>query len=113
MRISPSSSILTGSRRIIHTAGDGSDLSRIKMKQLFLTSLAAEVKTLDLVDLPRLYAFVDASTSSVTNSPKLAKIPNLAELATDVRELLASKITMVTVPVGAYAPGSQPGAVDL
>lgn len=87
-----------------HGVGDGSDLSRIKMQQLFLTSLAAKVKTLDLVNLPRLYAFLDASTSSLTTSPKLAKIPNLAELASDVRELPASKITMVTVPVGAYAP---------
>lgn len=87
-----------------HGVGDGSDLSRIQMQQLFLSSLAAKVTKMDVRNVPRLYAFLDATTSSLTTSPKLAKLSNLVELARDSRDLRESKITMVTVPVGAYAP---------
>lgn len=87
-----------------HGSRDGSDLSRIKMQQMFLSSLAAKVTEMDVRNLPRLYAFLDATTSSLTTSPKLSKISNLAQLARDSRDLGKSKITMVTVPVGSYAP---------
>lgn len=87
-----------------HGVGDGSDLSRIKSQQLFLNSLAGTVKKMDVADLPKLYAFLNATTSSLTTSPKLGKIANLAELAKATRDLPESKITMLTVPVGEYAP---------
>lgn len=87
-----------------HGVGDGSDLSRIKSQQLFLSSLAGTVKKMDISDLPKLYAFLNATTSSLTTSPKLGKIANLAELAKATRDLPESEITMLTVPVGEYAP---------
>lgn len=84
--------------------GDGSDLGRIGMQQLFTRALAEKVKSMDLTDLPTLYAFLDAATSSLTTSPDLAKLRNLAELARDLRGIPNSAIEFATVPTRAYAP---------
>lgn len=90
--------------RTRHGVGDGSDLARIELQQQFLSSLATKVKSMNLVtDAPRLYSFLDAVTSSLTTSPKLANAANLVELAQDMQGLPDNGIVFKTVPTGAYA----------
>ena len=89
--------------RTRHAVGDGSDLARIELQQQFLRALAAKVRAMNLVtDAPRLYGFLDATTSSLTTSPELAKINNLVELAREVQRIPDKKIVFKTVPTGAY-----------
>lgn len=89
--------------RTRHGVGDGSDLGRIELQQQFLGALATKVKSMNLVtDAPRLYAFLDAVTSSLTTSPKLAQVTNLVGLAQDLQRLPADGIVFRTVPTAAY-----------
>lgn len=91
--------------RTRHAVGDGSDLARIELQQQFLRALASKVRSMNLVtDAPRLYAFLDAATSSLTTSPELARIDNLVELARSVQGIPEDEIIFKTVPTGAYPP---------
>lgn len=89
--------------RTRHAVGDGSDLARIKLQQQFLRALASKVRSMNLVtDAPRLYGFLDATTSALTTSPDLARIDNLVGLAREVQQIPDEQIIFKTVPTGAY-----------
>jgi LCP family protein required for cell wall assembly len=79
--------------------GDGSDTNRIGRQQQLMSAMVNEALSQSLVtDLPKLYSFLDAGTSSLTTNPELASVPNLAGLAYSLRGLRANDITFMTIP---------------
>lgn len=79
--------------------GDGSDISRIGRQQLLLAAMVRQVLSKNLLtDLPALYQFLDAATSSVTAGPGIGQIPNMVGLANSLRAVPAGGVSFVTVP---------------
>ena len=67
-----------------HGIGDGSDLGRIKMQQMFLSSLVAKVESDGTLQDPgRLLALADVATSSVTTDVGLGSVDRLLGLANE------------------------------
>ncbi|WP_050761669.1 LCP family protein [Beutenbergia cavernae] len=88
-----------GLARARKTIDDGSDVSRIDRQQLLLAAIARQATQAELLtDTPRLYAFLDALTSSVTADPRYGSLTSLAGLASSMRGLGAEDLTFVTVP---------------
>lgn len=81
------------------TLSDGSDLSRIKRQQAFLSSMVREATAAQLFLNPvRLYSVLDAATSSLTTDPGLADRDVLQETALSLRSVQPSDITFLTMP---------------
>lgn len=79
--------------------GDGSDTNRIGRQQELLSAMSAEVFDQNLLtDLPNLYSFLDAATSSITADPNLASAKNLAGLGFSLRNIKSSNIAFLTIP---------------
>lgn len=88
-----------------YALGDGGDLGRIDRQQAFIASVLQEATGAGtLTNPPKLYAFLDAATRSVTMDPGLASLPRLAALAKQVNDIGLDKIQLVTVPTEAYPP---------
>lgn len=84
--------------------GDGSDLGRIARQQAFLSSVMQEATSTQLLLQPnKLYAFLDAATSSLTTDPEFG-VGTMRDLATSVRGIGLDQIDFVTVPTEPYAP---------
>jgi LCP family protein required for cell wall assembly len=89
--------------RVRHGIGNGSDLSRIKRQQAFLSSVVREATSTGLLLRPdRLVGFLDAATQSLTTDPAWASIKSLSATALSVRGLDARNVRFVTVPTSAY-----------
>jgi LCP family protein required for cell wall assembly len=85
--------------------GDGSDTNRIGRQQQLLAATVRAIKTKNLLtNAPQLLQFLDAATRSITASPDLASIPNMAGLAFSLKDIPSSKITFMTVPFSPYPP---------
>ncbi|MBB4914250.1 LCP family protein [Streptosporangium saharense] len=96
--------------RARYTLGDGSDISRIKRQQVFLTQVMKKATSSDLLtSLPKLTAFLEAATSSVTMDRNLTT-GRLLEIAQSAASLNAKGLKSVTVPWKPYAP--DPGRVE-
>lgn len=81
------------------TLGDGSDLSRIKRQQAFLSSLIRKASSSELLLNPvTLYNVLNAATESLTADPGLANLDALKDLALSVKGMKPSQISFVTVP---------------
>jgi LCP family protein required for cell wall assembly len=81
------------------TLGDGSDTSRIRRQQAFISSLTRKVLSSGtLLNPATLISLLDAATASLTADPQLADITNLKELALSMKDLRPGDITFVTVP---------------
>jgi len=81
------------------TLSDGSDLSRIKRQQAFLSSMIREASSTGLLLNPvKLYSTLDAATSGLTTDPGLADIDVLRELALSVRSMAPGDIAFLTMP---------------
>ncbi|WP_165987216.1 LCP family protein [Streptomyces sp. YIM 98790] len=80
------------------TVGTGSDLSRIKLQQQFLGSLAREIQD-DLRDPTKLWDLADAATKALTVDSAIGKIDKLKGLAEDLSQVPVKDITFVTLPV--------------
>lgn len=81
------------------TLSDGSDLSRIKRQQAFLSSMVREATDAQLFVNPvRLYSVLDAATSSLTTDPGLAERDVLQETALSLRSVQPGDITFLTMP---------------
>lgn len=79
--------------------GDGSDTNRIGRQQELMSAISAEVFDQNLLtDLPKLYSFLDAATSSITADPSLASAKNLAGLGYSLRNIKSNKIAFLTIP---------------
>lgn len=81
------------------TLSDGSDLSRIKRQQAFLSSMIREATAAEVFLNPvRLYSVLDAATSSLTTDPGLAERDVLQQTALSLRGVQPSDITFLTMP---------------
>ncbi len=81
------------------TLGDGSDTSRIRRQQAFLSSLMRQVLSSGtLLNPAALLGVLDAATESLTADPQMADITNLKDLALSLQELKPSNVTFTTVP---------------
>lgn len=79
--------------------GDGSDTSRIRRQQAFLSSLVRQVLSSDtLLNPASLIGVLDAATKSLTADPALADPNNLRELAMSMQNLRPGNITFTTMP---------------
>lgn len=81
------------------TLGDGSDTSRIRRQQAFMSSLFRTVLSSGtLLNPTKVVGVLNAATKSLTADPQLSDIGNLQELALSMRELRPNQITFVTMP---------------
>lgn len=81
------------------TLSDGSDLSRIKRQQAFLSSMIREASSTGLLLNPvKLYSTLDAATEGLTTDPGLADIDVLRDLALSVRGMAPGDIAFLTMP---------------
>jgi LCP family protein required for cell wall assembly len=82
-----------------HGIGNGGDLGRIKMQQMFVSSLIKKVMSHGTLSDPvTLYRLTDAATRSLTTDPGLGSVQALLSLAESLRSLKLRKITFVTLP---------------
>ncbi|MEZ5117173.1 MAG: LCP family protein [Candidatus Nanopelagicales bacterium] len=81
------------------TLGDGSDLSRIKRQQEFLSSLIRKASSTEMLLNPvKLYGVLDAATQSLTTDPQLANLDNMRDLVLSAKDMKPKQISFVTVP---------------
>lgn len=85
--------------RVRYAIGDGSDISRMANQQMVMSAIAQRATSAEVLSRPdRLYAFVDAITSSLTVDEGLSSISQLAGLALRVNEVPDKNITFLTMP---------------
>lgn len=86
--------------RTRHGVGDGSDLSRISVQQVFLSALARKVKSDETLTNPAtLYGLARAATSNVTLSENLVNVTNLVSLAKVFEGVQLEDLVFLRVPV--------------
>jgi LCP family protein required for cell wall assembly len=97
--------------RTRHGLGDGSDTSRIRRQQAFLSSLMRKVLSSGtLLNPAELLGVLNAATSSLTADPQLADINNLKDLALSLKDLKPSNVTFTTLP---WTPNSDNATVSV
>ncbi len=88
--------------RLRHGIGDGSDISRIKRQQIFLSQVVKKATSSDLITNPaKLYGFVTAAAKSVEMDSNLS-VEVLYQIAQSAKKLTASGVKFITVPWEAY-----------
>jgi LCP family protein required for cell wall assembly len=97
-----------------HGLANGTDLNRIRMQQMFVTSLFNKLVSAGTLGDPiTLYKIADAVTSNLTVDTGLDSIDSMVGLAGSVQSLKSHYIQFITVPYG-FDPGNQnrvvPGA---
>ena len=81
------------------TLSDGSDLSRIKRQQAFLSSMIREASSTGLLLNPvKLYSVLDAATRGLTTDPGLADVEVLRDMALSVKGMAPGDIAFLTMP---------------
>ncbi|MEU3602039.1 LCP family protein [Streptomyces sp. NPDC006798] len=86
------------------SVGDGSDLGRIRLQQVFLKAFIAQVRDAGLLTDPvRLFGVADTATKAVTTDSELASVAKLTGFARSLAGIGPSDVQMVTLPVG-YDP---------
>ncbi len=86
--------------RTRHGVGDGSDLGRIQLQQSFVKALASQIQDVGLLGNPKkLYDLADTATRSVTTDSGLGSVNSLMSFASDLRDIDADRLRMVTMPV--------------
>lgn len=81
--------------RTRYSVGDGSDLSRIKLQQQFLASLAREVTS---VSLTKLWSLADTATKALTVDDGISSVKKLYDLARDLGQVPMSDMSFITLP---------------
>jgi LCP family protein required for cell wall assembly len=82
-----------------HGIGNGGDLGRIEMQQMFMSSLIKKIMSNGTLSNPSmLYQLANAATKSLTTDPGLGSVQSLLNLAQSLRGLKLSDITFVTLP---------------
>lgn len=98
--------------RTRHGVGDGSDLSRINLQQIFMSSLLRTVTSNDTLSDPvKLYNIAQAATSNMTLSTSLANLDTIVGLAKILADLDLDKVAFVTYP-GKTGSIKYPGKVE-
>jgi LCP family protein required for cell wall assembly len=81
------------------TLGDGSDTSRIRRQQAFISSLMRKVLSSGTLLNPlQLLDVLNAATESLTADPQMGNIDNLKDLALSLKDLKPGNVTFTTVP---------------
>ncbi|MFE2382397.1 LCP family protein [Streptomyces misionensis] len=89
--------------RARESVGDGSDTERMRRQQRFLGALVTRLRGTDvLLDPLRLYAVLDAATSSLTTDPGLASPVGLYRLVRVLRGIPTGHVRFLTVPREPY-----------
>ena len=102
--ISPGLHLVTGNQALAfvrdrHGIGNGGDLDRIKMQQMFISSLIQKVMSAGTLSNPvALYQLAGAATRSLTTDPGLNSVQKLLSLAVSLRGLPMKHITFITLP---------------
>jgi anionic cell wall polymer biosynthesis LytR-Cps2A-Psr (LCP) family protein len=82
--------------------GDGSDLGRLDRQHEMIAALVTKITSENmLTNSPSLYNFLSAGTKSLSTSPGLDSVQDLAGLALSLRSLKTKNVVAVTIP---YAP---------
>jgi len=85
--------------RVRHGISDGSDTSRIRRQQAFISSLMRKVLSSGtLLNPAELLSVLTAATQSLTADPQLADVTNLKDLAISLKDLKPNNVTFTTVP---------------
>lgn len=104
LNISPGLHLVTGDEALAfvrdrHDIGNGGDLGRIEMQQMFVSSLIKKVMSEGtLTDPVTLYQIAEAATKSLTTDPGLGSVQALIGLAESMRGLALKNITFITLP---------------
>jgi LCP family protein required for cell wall assembly len=104
LSISPGLHIISGDEALAfvrdrHGIGNGGDLGRIEMQQMFMSSLIKKIMSNGTLSNPSmLYQLANAATKSLTTDPGLGSVQSLLNLAQSLRGLKLSDITFVTLP---------------
>ena len=110
--LSPGLHIVSGAESLAfvrdrHGLANGTDLNRIRMQQMFVTSLFNKLASAGTLGDPiTLYKIADAVTSSLTVDTGLDSIDAMVGLAGSVQSLKSHYIQFITVPYG-FDPGNQ------
>ncbi|PSL38294.1 LytR family transcriptional attenuator [Labedella gwakjiensis] len=81
--------------------GDGSDLSRIALQQMYMSSLVKKLKSDGtLGDPTKLFGIAKVAAESVSLSSNLANVNTMISMALTVRNLDLDNIQLVQYPVG-------------
>ena len=85
--------------RVRHGIADGSDTSRIRRQQAFLSSVLRKVTSAGTLTNPaEMLNVLNAATQSLTADSQLADVNNLKDLALSMKDLKPSKVTFTTMP---------------
>lgn len=85
--------------RTRYSLADGSDLERVKRQQALVKLAIKQVDSSAIFTNPkRLYDIISASASSLSVDPTLTKLPALAGLAWQMKNIPIGKIQTITVP---------------
>lgn len=85
--------------RTRHALAEESDIARLGHQQMVLSAIVQKATKSDVLVRPdRLYAFLDAVTSSMTVDPGLGALTDLAGLAARVANVPMSSVTFLTMP---------------
>ncbi|WP_446039854.1 LCP family protein [Streptomyces sp. SID1121] len=86
--------------RTRHAFGDGSDLTRIKTQQQFLSSLLRQMASKDtLTNVSKVTDLAEAATKSLTVDSGIGSITKLVSLAKELAKVNPKNITFATIPV--------------
>jgi len=81
------------------TLGDGSDTSRIRRQQAFMSALFRTVLSSGvLLNPPRMISVLNAATKSLTADPQLSDVAVLQEIGLSMKDLRPNQVTFVTMP---------------
>lgn len=85
--------------RTRHALAEESDIARLGHQQMVLSAIVQKATKSDVLVRPdRLYAFLDAATSSMTVDPGLGALTDLAGLAARLARVPLSDVTFLTMP---------------
>ncbi|WP_456283509.1 LCP family protein [Microbacterium sp. JZ101] len=88
-----------GLARVRYAIGDGSDIARMENQQMVMSAIVQRATSTEVLARPdRLYALLDAVTSSLTVDEGLASVARLAGLALRVDAVPDEAITFLTMP---------------
>lgn len=100
-----------GFLRTRHGVGDGSDLSRISVQQIYMSALVRQIKSADTLTNPaKLYGLADAAASNVQLSSSLASLDTMVAMAKTLRTIDLGKLTFIQYP-GTTGDPRYPGKV--
>jgi LCP family protein required for cell wall assembly len=104
LNITPGLHVVSGNEALAfvrdrHGIGNGGDLGRIKMQQMFVSSLIRKVMSSGTLSDPvTLYRIANAATRSVTTDPGLGSVQALLSVAESMRGLKLRDINFLTLP---------------